>query len=263
MRFLTPRVHGILDYVFAITLIVTPFILGFVNTNIFALCISLVLGIVLLSYSLITDYTYSLFGAVSFKIHLIFDAVTGLGLMSMPYLFGFSGTANAYYVAMGLGLVMVVALSGPSTGKKSKKGRPAGPTSLKLRFLTPKIHSMMDYAAVVVLVTAPFLLGFAKANVAALSISLLMGIVLLGYSLITDYAYSLSGAISFKIHLVFDALSGFGAIAVPFAFGFDGIAKSYYIAMGVGVLIVVALTDSGTSSESQPEAVPESLDLDA
>lgn len=58
MRFLTPRIHGILDYVAAIVLIVAPFLLGFFNTNLLALCVSLVLGLGLLGHSLVTDYAY-------------------------------------------------------------------------------------------------------------------------------------------------------------------------------------------------------------
>lgn len=262
MRLLTPRIHGILDYVVAIVLIVAPFMLGFVATNIFALCISLVLGTVLLSYSLITDYTYSLFGAVSFRIHLVFDTLAGLGLLAAPYIFGFTGSVAVYYVAMGIGLVMVVALTGPSARRRPIKEAPAGFRKPGLRFLTPKIHSILDYAAVIVLIAAPFVLGFAKTSIVALCISPLLGIALLGYSLITDYAYSLSGSISFRIHLVFDALSGIGAIAVPFVFNFDGLAKSYYIAMGVGVLIVVALSNSRTTDEQQSGTILKTMDFD-
>jgi hypothetical protein len=259
---MTPRVHGIIDYVTAIVLIAAPFVLGFVDINIFALCISVILGVMLLSYSLITDYTYALYGAVSFRIHLVFDALAGLALIASPYVLRFDGTVAVYYLVMGLGLVTVVVLSGPGRNSRPIKAAAAGAVGHSLRFLTPKIHSILDYTAVVVLLVAPFLLGFAKTSLAALCISLLLGITLLGYSLITDYAYSLSGSISFKIHLAFDALSGLGAIATPFIFGFGGIAKSYCIIMGVGVLIIVALTNPRESGERQSDAVLKTLDFD-
>jgi hypothetical protein len=257
MRFLTPRIHGILDYVAAIVLIAAPFLLGFVNANLPALCISLVLGLGLLGYSLITDYAYSLFGAVSFRIHLVFDVVLGLGLVAVPFIFGFAGAVKTYYLAMGIGFLMVVALTGSrASGKRSANARRP-----RLRFLTPRIHGVLDYAAVIVLVAAPFLLGLAATNRLALGISLVLGVALLGYSLITDYAYSLSGTLSFKIHLVFDALSGLGAIAAPFIFGFGGVAKIYYIVMGVGVLLVVALTDPRADSVESPGAVLKTMDF--
>jgi hypothetical protein len=118
-----------------------------------------------------------------------------------------------------------------------------------MRLLTPRVHGILDYAAVVVLILAPFWLRFDETNVLALYISEVLGLGLLLYSLMTDYTYSISGAISFKIHLVFDAVAGSGSIAAPFVFGFEGSARIYYIVMGVGVLIVVALTDSKVSDE--------------
>lgn len=261
MRFLTPRIHGILDYVVAIVLIAAPFPLGFVDTNLLALCISLVLGLGLLGYSLITDYAYSLFGAVSFRIHLVFDVLSGTGLAVAPFIFGFAGTVKVYYLVMGIGLLAVVALTGSKAGNKRRSGNaPHEARRIRLRFLTPRIHGILDYAAVIVLVAAPFLLGFVGSNILALSISLVLGVALLGYSLITDYAYSLSGTLSFKIHLVFDALSGVGAIAAPFIFGFAGAAKIYYIIMGLGVLLVVALTDPGAGEEEPSGAVLKTLD---
>lgn len=261
MRFLTPRIHGILDYVAAIVLIAAPFLLGFVNANLPALCISLVLGLGLLGYSLITDYAYSLFGAVSFRIHLVFDVVLGLGLVTVPSIFGFAGAVKTYYLAMGIGFLMVVALTGSRTSGKRSANAPNDRRRPRLRFLTPRIHGVLDYAAVIVLVAAPFLLGLAATNILALGISLVLGVALLGYSLITDYAYSLSGTLSFKIHLVFDALSGLGAIAAPFIFGFGGVAKIYYIVMGVGVLLVVALTDPRADSVESPGAVLKTMDF--
>lgn len=38
MRFLTPRIHGILDYIVAIVLIAAPFPLGFVDANLLEIC---------------------------------------------------------------------------------------------------------------------------------------------------------------------------------------------------------------------------------
>lgn len=119
-----------------------------------------------------------------------------------------------------------------------------------MRILSPKIHGVLDYVAATVLVAGPFLLGIHKADTMATMLSVLLGAGLFGYSMITDYAYSLAGAVSFRIHLVFDTVAGLGAIAAPYIFGFADIAKWYYIAMGVGVLIVVMLTDVKVNDEA-------------
>jgi uncharacterized membrane protein len=239
---LTPSVHGLLDYMAATVLIVAPFAFGFMRTNLLALYISVVLGIGLLAYSLFTDYTYSLFGKISFKIHLVFDTLAGLGAIAVPFIFGFTEAAKIYYIAVGVGVLVVVVVTSPEAQDEPVATASVWPEGIGARILTPGIHGLLDYLAVIVLIVAPFALDFAHTNILALYISVVLGIGLLGYSLLTDYTYSLFGAISFKIHLIFDALAGISAIAVPFIFGFDGAIKVYYIAMGIGVLSIVALT---------------------
>ena len=73
------------------------------------------------------------------------------------------------------------------------------------------------------------------------------GLVL--YSLLTDYAFSIAKAIPFKIHIIFDSLAAVVFIAAPFIFGFSGITQIYYIVMGAGVLLVVALTGKAAIKE--------------
>ena len=119
-----------------------------------------------------------------------------------------------------------------------------------MRILSPRFHGALDYVAAIVLIVAPFLLGLHHSNMLAMLLSLVLGVALLGYSMVTDYAYGITGALSFKIHLIFDTLAGIGAVAAPFIFGFAATAKWYYIVMGVGVLIVVALTDMRVSDET-------------
>lgn len=111
-----------------------------------------------------------------------------------------------------------------------------------MRFLSPRVHGILDYAAAAVLVVAPFGLGFWNADRLAVFISLALALALLCYSLITDYSYSISGAVSFKVHLVFDTLLGLASITIPFIFGFVGLARIYYVLMGSGVLLVVTFT---------------------
>jgi hypothetical protein len=118
-----------------------------------------------------------------------------------------------------------------------------------MRFLSPRLHGVLDYVAAVVLVLAPFGLGFWNTNLFAAFLSLAVALALLVYSLITDYSYSISGAISFRIHLVFDTLLGLLSIAAPFIFGFTGLVRIYYVVMGVGVLLVVTFTHPAVEDE--------------
>jgi len=114
-----------------------------------------------------------------------------------------------------------------------------------IRFLTPTTHSALDYAAAAGLITLPFLLGFGGLT---LWLSVAGGVGLIGYSLLTDYAFGVSSVLSFKTHLVLDLTAAAVFIAAPFVFGWTGLVMGYYFVMAGGVIVVVALTNSSPAT---------------
>ena len=110
-----------------------------------------------------------------------------------------------------------------------------------IRFLTPTIHSALDYAAAAGLIALPFLLGF---DGLSKWLSVAGGAGLIGYSLLTDYAFGIASVISFRTHLVLDLTAAAAFIAAPFLFGWSGFVMGYYFVMAAGVIAVVALTNS-------------------
>ena len=118
-----------------------------------------------------------------------------------------------------------------------------------IRFLTPTLHGVLDYAAATGLIVLPFILGFGGL---ALWLSVAGGIGLIGYSLLTDYAFSAAAIISFKTHLVLDLAAALSFAAAPFVFSWDGLIMGYYLVMAGAVVIVVALSqpDPITASDS-------------
>ncbi len=114
-----------------------------------------------------------------------------------------------------------------------------------LRFLTPTLHGALDYAAAAALIVLPFLLGF---DGLALWLSVIGGVGLIGYSLLTDYTFSAVSLISFKVHLVLDLAAAAVFIAAPFVFGWTGLVLGYYLVMAAGVIAVVALTSPDSQS---------------
>ena len=70
------------------------------------------------------------------------------------------------------------------------------------------------------------------------------GAGLIGYSLLTDYAFGIASVISFRTHLVLDLTAAAAFIAAPFLFGWSGFVMGYYFVMAAGVIAVVALTNS-------------------
>jgi len=113
-----------------------------------------------------------------------------------------------------------------------------------MKFLTAKLHGLGDYAAAAVLIIAPFVINLAEQSVVAHWASIAGGVGLIIYSLLTDYAFSVAKIISFKMHLLLDSLAGLVLIALAFALKLEGIAQIYMIAMGAGVLLVVAVSQT-------------------
>ena len=114
-----------------------------------------------------------------------------------------------------------------------------------VRFLTPTLHGALDYAAAAALIVLPFLLGF---DGLALWLSVIGGVGLIGYSLLTDYTFSAVSLIAFKAHLVLDLAAAAVFIAAPFVFGWTGLVLGYYLVMAAGVIAVVALTNPDSQS---------------
>ncbi len=120
-----------------------------------------------------------------------------------------------------------------------------------MKFLTPKLHGLGDYAAAAVLIAAPFILGIKEQSVIAHWASVVAGIGLISYSLLTDYTFSVVKVIPFKAHLVLDSVAGVVLIALAILLELDVVTRAYLIVMGAGVLAVVAVTQTeGVSSEA-------------
>src|SRR5688500_4401230 len=89
MHIIPRRIHGILDYVVAVALILTPRIFGFDPDGIESR-IPVMLGWLTLAYSLLTNYELGLLKVMPFRVHLGLDLIGGLFLAVSPWVFGFS-----------------------------------------------------------------------------------------------------------------------------------------------------------------------------
>ncbi len=129
---------------------------------------------------------------------------------------------------------------------------------MKFRFVSPRVHGVLDYVAAVGLIVYPILLDLGAFSPIALWFSIAAGGGLIVYSLLTDSAFGVSSALSFRVHLLLDVIAGVAFIVAIFAFGFDGLTAAYYAAMGLGVFALVAVTDPDTEQVNDgqlPEAV--------
>ena len=117
IRFLTPTIHGLLDYTAAIALLGLPWLLGF---NGLALWLSVAGGAGLVAYSLLTDYRFGLIRALPFRGHLFLDLSAAAAFALAPFVFGWHGLVFAYYEVMAAGVLIVVAASRPEAKQRSR-----------------------------------------------------------------------------------------------------------------------------------------------
>jgi SPW repeat len=109
MRFLSTRVHGIIDYVTGALLIVAPWLFGFADGTA-AQWLPVTLGVGVLLMSLITDYELSVAKLIPMGLHLGVDGLGGALLAVSPWLFGFADQVYLPHLIIGLadiGLALV------------------------------------------------------------------------------------------------------------------------------------------------------------
>lgn len=119
-----------------------------------------------------------------------------------------------------------------------------------MKFLTPTLHGLGDYAAAAALIAGPFVLGISEQSIVAHWFSIAGGVGLIVYSLLTDYTFSLAKTIPFKTHLLLDTTAGLAFVIFPFLVGLEGVARIYFLVMGVGVIFVVAVSKTPSSTST-------------
>lgn len=115
MKILSPTIHGFIDYAAAVALIVAPFLVLPSGAPQIAVLLSVAAGAALIIYSLITDYSVSARKAIPFKVHLLIDFVAGAAFVVAPFILGFEGITQAYYLVMGAAVIAVVLLTDSNT----------------------------------------------------------------------------------------------------------------------------------------------------
>jgi hypothetical protein len=104
-----------------------------------------------------------------------------------------------------------------------------------------KVHGFLDYLVGLLLITAPWLFGFAAVSPASL-IAIALGTITVFYSLITNYELGIIPLISFKVHLILDLLSGAILFCAPWIFNFSEYVRWPHVTLGLLEIIVVLLS---------------------
>jgi hypothetical protein len=97
MRFIPTRLHAPLDYIVGVVLIAAPWIFQF-SGDTAATAVSIVLGIGLIAYSLVTNYELGVWKIAPMAVHNLIDVVAGALLVASPWIFGFADKGANYWL---------------------------------------------------------------------------------------------------------------------------------------------------------------------
>lgn len=111
-----------------------------------------------------------------------------------------------------------------------------------MKVISPRIHGYLDFLTVFIFLLAPTLLGLSQVP-AILAYSL--AVVHLIVTLASNFPFGIVKLIPFTIHGWIERLVGPSLIAIPFVLNFsdEEVARNFYIAMGIIIIIVGMLTD--------------------
>lgn len=110
MKLLSTKVHGALDYIVGLLLIVAPWALGFARDGA-ETWIPVILGFSAILYSMFTDYEWSVSQKLSMKTHLTLDVVSGIFLAASPWIFHFSDYVFLPHLIVGLFEIVAAAIT--------------------------------------------------------------------------------------------------------------------------------------------------------
>lgn len=112
---------------------------------------------------------------------------------------------------------------------------------MNVRFVTQKIHAMLDYPVAISLIAMPFLLGLGKSTPLALWLSVGTGVAAFILTLLTNHETGVVRVLPYAFHLAVDFAVGVIFVIAPIAFNFAGIDAWFYWANAAAVLTVVSL----------------------
>ena len=108
MRILPTMLHGMLDYLVGLIVVILPFALGLYGLQQGAL---IFLGVLVILYSAVTDYEMGLIRYLRIRFHLFLDALFGLAMLLMPSLLDFPMGARWPNYLIGILALVLVAVT--------------------------------------------------------------------------------------------------------------------------------------------------------
>ena len=104
MRLISSRLHALLDYAIALFSIVLPVLIGLEGPR--ETMVLLAFGLLLILYSLFTDYELGMSQQIPLWLHFRIDQLMGLMIMVSPWLMNFHEAIYLPHILLGLALVV-------------------------------------------------------------------------------------------------------------------------------------------------------------
>jgi len=101
MRFISTRIHGIMDYLMGPLLIAAPWLFDFANGGA-ETWVPVIIGIMILLQQIMSDNEVGVFKSISMATHLRMDFIIGIFLAASPWIFDFDEYVWEPHVILGL-----------------------------------------------------------------------------------------------------------------------------------------------------------------
>lgn len=105
MRFIPTQIHGILDYLVGVALILIPFLLGFGNAGV-EMWIPIIFGVGIIGYDFLTAWEAGVLPIITAPVHLWLDVAAGIVLAISPWLFSFSEAVWIPHLVVGIAILV-------------------------------------------------------------------------------------------------------------------------------------------------------------
>lgn len=109
------------------------------------------------------------------------------------------------------------------------------------RFITRKVHALIDYPIAAILIAAPIVLGIGASNPLARYLSIVVGVAALVLTLLTDHETGVIRVLPYEFHVLVDRLVGVTFLIAPFLLGFRGIDAIYYWVNAAAVILATVV----------------------
>jgi hypothetical protein len=123
-----------------------------------------------------------------------------------------------------------------------------------MRVIDSKVHGILDYVMGALLIAAPWLLGFANGG-AAQWVPVIIGILTIGQSLMTNYELGAAKIIPLSVHLGIDVIAGVFLAISPWLFGFAGLIFWPHLVFGLSEVMAGLMTKQSEAGYSPQEPV--------